>query len=65
MEQIELLNLQMTAPLPPQFRQTALSIPSNAIALLSDIELPVTFINATAEPKQVRHQRRGIDLFKP
>lgn len=46
----------MTAPLPPQFRQTALSFPSIATAFGSEL----VFINAILEHKQVRHKRREL-----
>lgn len=54
----------MIAPLPPQFRQTARSFASEAIALGSETVLEM-FISATVEHKQVRHKRRGIDVSKP
>lgn len=50
-------DLQITAPLPPQFRQTVLSFPSIPIAFDSEPE----FINAMLEHKQVRHTRLEVE----
>lgn len=49
------------APLPPQFRHTGLSFPSEAVAFCMEIGVPKLFIKDRVEHKQVRQLRREID----
>lgn len=46
--------LHSTAPLPPQFLQTALSLPSKAIASVAEVGLPKSLITDAVEHKHVR-----------
>ena len=56
----KLFHLQSTAPLPPQFRHTGLSLPSIAKALVLEVKVQKLLIDAIVEHKQVRHRRRLI-----
>lgn len=57
----ELKILQIIAPPPPQFRQTALSFASVEVALGRAIEEPDLLINVTDEHKQARHERLEVN----
>lgn len=56
------LNLQSTAPLPPQFRHTALSFPSGAIVFGRAMDILELLINPIDEQRHVRHHLLEVDI---